>query len=82
MTEKAQAHSLMPALITLLLTVMVSGMLAAIYVVEIPETNRDFALMMFGNVFTLWGGSVVYWTGTSRSSAEKDRKNKRDGGMV
>lgn len=72
--QNAREHhkqSRMPAVITLLLTVMASGLLYAIIYSEIPEGSRDLAMMMFGHVFTLWGGSVTYWIGTTRSSSQK-----------
>ena len=74
--KSEQKHSGMPAVIVLMLTSMVASMLAALYVIEVPESNRDFATFMFGQVFTLWGASITYWVGTTRSSAEKDRKQQ------
>lgn len=68
-------HSRMPAVITFLLTLMVSGLLFGIFTDAIPDDNRDMAMMMFGQVFTLWGASVTYWVGTTRSNAEKDRRD-------
>ena len=75
--KKDKPHSCMPAVIVIMLTAMVAAMLGALYNVEIPSGNRDFATFMFGQVFTLWGASITYWVGTTRSSAEKDRANKK-----
>lgn len=72
--QKPERVSPMPSAIVVMLTAMVSGMVAALYHYEIPTSNRDFATFMFGQVFTLWAASVMYWVGTTRSSAEKDRR--------
>jgi hypothetical protein len=72
--RKSHKHSNMPAVITIMLTVIVSGLLYTITQTEVIGGNRDLAMMMFGNVFTLWGASITYWVGTTRSSANKDRK--------
>ena len=66
-------HSPMPAVITLMLTVMVAGLLYVIMFTTIPEGSESLAMMMFGQVFTLWGASITYWVGTTRSSAEKTK---------
>lgn len=67
-------HSKMPSVITIMLTAMVAGLLYAIFKEEIPDDHANLAMMMFGQVFTLWGASITYWVGTTRSSAEKDRR--------
>lgn len=67
-------YSKMPATITIMLTVMVAGLLWAIFNESLPNGHADLAMMMFGQVFTLWGASITYWVGTTRSSAEKDRR--------
>ena len=79
LNDKANArehhkHSMMPATITVMLTVMAGGLLWAIMHNTIPEGSESLAMMMFGQVFTLWGASITYWVGTTRSSAEKTRK--------
>ena len=79
LTDKQNAreqhkHSKMPAVITCLLTFMVSGLLYSIMHTELTANNHDLAMMMFGQVFALWGASITYWVGTTRSSANKDKK--------
>ena len=80
LSDKADArekhkHSKMPAVITIMLTAIVALLLYAIFKIQMPPEQRDLAMMMFGQVFALWGASVTYWVGTTRSSAEKDRRN-------
>lgn len=79
LSDKANArenhkHSKMPAIITMMLTAMVAGLLYAIFKENLPEAHTNLSMMMFGQVFTLWGASITYWVGTTRSSAEKDRR--------
>lgn len=78
LSDKANAraihqHSPMPAVITGLLTLIVGGLLWALFVEELPVANREVAYMLFGQASTLWGASVTYWVGTTRSSADKTR---------
>ncbi len=80
LADKANArenhkHSPMPAAVTVMMTLIVAALLWALFDMEIPEGNRDVAYMLFGQATALWGASVTYWVGTTRSSAEKDRRN-------
>jgi len=84
LADKANArehhkHSKMPAVVTVLLTILVGALLWCIVKENIPDKNIDLAMYMFGQVFTLWGASITYWVGTTRSSAEKDRRTKAIG---
>ncbi len=67
-------HSYMPAAICIVLTLIVAGAGYMIMTTAIPEGNKEIAYMLFGQVTALWGASVNYWVGTTRSSAEKDRR--------
>lgn len=69
-------HSPMPAVVTVMMTLIVTALLWALFYMEIPEGNRDVAYMLFGQATALWGSSVMYWVGTTRQSAEKDRYKK------
>ena len=65
-------NSRMPAVVTHLLTAICAGLLWTITQVEIPEQSQNLAFALFGQCFTLWGASITYWVGTSRSSTEKN----------
>lgn len=65
--------SYMPSAITFMLTAMCAGLLYAILFVPVVEDNKELAFTLFGTCFTLWSSSISYWTGTTRSSAEKTR---------
>lgn len=65
-------NSRMPAVLTFMLTAICGGLLWTITQVEIPEQSQNLAFALFGQCFTLWGASVTYWVGTSRSSTEKN----------
>jgi len=64
-------HSRMPATICIALTSMVAGVLIALFKFKIPESNGSIIYMVIGQIITLWGGSVVFFIGTTRSSAVK-----------
>jgi hypothetical protein len=64
-------HSVMPAVICCSLTLIVAALLIALFKYEIPEQNSSIIYMVIGQIITLWGGSVVYFIGTTRSSAVK-----------
>lgn len=73
-TQQArQVHqmSVMPAVVTVMLTLMVCGLLYAIIFVGIQADSREIALTLFGTVFALWGTSIAFWVGTTRGSQEK-----------
>jgi len=69
--RKAHGQSIMPAVITVMLTVMVCGLLYAVINANIQESSKELAFTLFGTVFTLWGSSIAYWVGTTRGSAIK-----------
>lgn len=69
--RKSHSQSIMPAVITVMLTCMVCGLLYAVVNVDIRESSKELAFTLFGTVFTLWGASISYWVGTTRSSSLK-----------
>ncbi|AUR91824.1 TMhelix containing protein [Vibrio phage 1.165.O._10N.261.51.B7] len=67
-------HSIMPSVIVVALTLMVAAMGCAMFMSVIPAENSDLANILFGAVLAKWADSVAYWMGSSRGSAEKDRR--------
>lgn len=66
-------HSPMPMVVTGALTLIFAAALYMMFNTEIPDANRDLAYVMLGQLSALWGASVTFWVGTTRSSAEKTR---------
>ncbi len=66
-------HSPMPMVVTGVLTMIFAAALYMMFNTEIPDANRDLAYVMLGQLSALWGASVTFWVGTTRSSAEKTR---------
>lgn len=64
-------QSIMPAVVTVLLTIICAGLLYAILKFELADGNKELAFTLFGTCFALWGQCINYWVGTTRSSAEK-----------
>jgi len=71
--RKNHATHWMPSALTIGLTLMVCAMVYAIVFTEIPASNKDMAVYIFGVVTGAWTTAVSYWLGTSRSSATKDQ---------
>jgi len=67
-------HSIMPALLCGFLSVSVVAFAAALFAFKIPEDNIRLIDTLFGSFLTAWLGSVTYWIGTTRSSANKDMR--------
>jgi len=65
-------HSYMPATLSIALSAIVMGILYMLFYSEPPEGSRDVLFMLLGVVIKEWGGSMQYWFGTTRSSANKD----------
>ena len=69
----AHKHNPMPMVICISLTLMVAGGAYMLFTMQIPETNRQIAYLLFGTLLAKWGDSIAYWVGTTRSSAEKSK---------
>lgn len=72
--RESHKHSIMPSVIVIALTLMVAAMGASMFMSVIPPENSDLANILFGAVLAKWADSVAYWMGSSRGSAEKDRR--------
>lgn len=76
--DKANAREInknnpMPMIICILLTIMTGTGAYLLFTMEIPETNREIAYLLFGTLLAKWGDSIAYWVGTTRSSMEKTK---------
>lgn len=65
--------SLMPALLSLLLTCFIAGIVFLLFYVVMPDGSKEVLFMLLGIVVKEWGGSMQYWFGTTRGSEEKTR---------
>lgn len=70
--RETHKQSVMPALICSFLTVAVIAFATALMFVDIPAGNVRLIDTLFGAVLTAWLGSIQYWIGTTRSSAQKN----------
>jgi hypothetical protein len=64
--------SSMPALLSILLTAFIAAIIYLLFYVQMPDGSKEVLFMMLGIVIKEWGGSMQYWFGTTRSSAEKN----------
>lgn len=68
----------MPAALTIVLAVMTGGIAGALCFVAIPEGNKEVLYFVAGQIVGAFVGSaVVYWLGSSKSSADKQRMIER-----
>jgi hypothetical protein len=70
--------SRMPAILCCALTIMVGCIVVALFNIEIPAKNEGTLYIVVGQILTLWGGSVAYWVGTTRSSHDKTKLLGKD----
>mgnify|MGYP003640088763 FL=1 len=70
--RKTHKESKMPATICITLTAAVIGFACALMVLIIPDGNQRMLDTLFGSVLTAWLGSLTFFTGTTRSSGQKN----------
>ena len=66
-------NSIMPAILSVSLTLIIGVLLYALFYIEPPEGAREPLLIVLGMVVKEWSNSMHYWFGTTRSSADKTR---------
>lgn len=66
-------HSIMPAILSGVLTGGLLLFVAALMYVNIPDANQRLIDTVFGSYLTAWLGAMGYWFGTTRGSADKSR---------
>ena len=72
--RKEHKHSYMPAVLSMVLSLGIVGIIYLLFYTPVPESSRDVLFMLLGVVVKEWGGSMQYWFGTTRSSADKTAK--------
>jgi len=72
--RKNHKHSWMPAIICGMLSVAVISFTATLMFITIPEENTRIIDTLFGAFLTAWLSSINYWVGTTRTSADKDKR--------
>ena len=72
--RKNHKHSWMPAIICGMLSTAVIAFTAALLFIVIPEANTRIIDTLFGAFLTAWLSSISYWVGTTRTSADKDKR--------
>ena len=72
--RKQHKHSKMPAIICCALTVGLFAFSWALMAIEVPQANLGMINTLFGAYLTAWLSTIAYWVGTTRSSADKDKR--------
>lgn len=63
--------SWVPAFLTAFLVGSFIGTLAALFLVEVPVTNRDIVVYMVGQLSGFTAAAIAFWLGTTRNSQVK-----------
>lgn len=63
-----------PARLTLALAAMVTALTMALLWVNVPTGSQDVVFYLAGQIVTAFLAAVTYWLGSSRGSADKQRK--------
>lgn len=66
-------NSIMPAILSVSLTLIIGVLLYALFYIEPPGGAREPLSIVLGMVVKEWSNSMHYWFGTTRSSADKTR---------
>jgi len=69
--RKNHKRSDMPAMLSIVLTLIVCVIVYLLFYIEPPEGAREVLYMLLGMVLKEWGGAMQYWFGTTRSSSDK-----------
>ena len=62
-----------PTVLVYMLTALIAVVVYFLFTDTVPESNENTLYMLLGSLTTAWLQSVSYWTGTTRSSADKTR---------
>ena len=62
-----------PAVLVYMLTALISIVVYFLFNDVVPESNENTLYMLLGSLTTAWLQSVSYWTGTTRSSSDKNK---------
>lgn len=79
MTDTQQARTThqgawMPWALTLILSVMISAMVAALIWISIPPDNKEVVYLIVGQLIGAFSTAISYWLGSSRGSVIKDER--------
>ena len=75
--RKENKHSVMPAVLSGVLSVVIVGIIYLLFYTPVPEGSKDVLFVILGAVMKEWGGAMQYWFGTTRSSANKSIRSDR-----
>lgn len=68
--------SIMPAVLSIMLTIAVALIIFALFYVEPPGGAKEPLLLILGYAIREWAGSMQYWFGTTKSSSDKTKMMK------
>lgn len=64
-------RSWVPAALTVVLLLAFNAALSALFILAVPEGNRDIVVYMIGQLSGFAASAVAYWLGTTRNSQAK-----------
>ena len=66
--------SRMPAILTVMLTVMMAAIVYALFTVALTDSANNILYLLLGSIATAWANAMGYWFGTSKGSADKAKQ--------
>lgn len=72
--RKQHQENPMPARLTLALAMMVVALTVGLMAMPVPDGSRDVVFYLAGQIVTAFLAAVTYWLGSSRGSADKQKK--------
>lgn len=68
---QVSTRSWVPAILTCVLLAAFNAALAALFLMAVPDGNRDIVVYMIGQLSGFAAAAVAYWLGTTRNSQNK-----------
>ena len=63
----------MPAALTLFLLAMLAALMAALYIWEIPEKNRELLVYLAGNFLPFVSAAIYYWVSSTKDANQREK---------
>lgn len=71
----------MPSLLTILLALMTSATTWGVMTIAVPDSSKEVAFFIVGQIMTAFITAVTFWLGSSRSSHDKSKELREKGAV-
>lgn len=77
--RQANGDHWMPAALTLFLLFMLAAQMTVLFVMPIPEGNRDLLVYLSGNFLPFVSSAVYYWVSSTKDANEREKLSAATG---